>query len=102
MDVIPNDQYILELILLIWAIGALVIIITQARNTKSLKASLLRGTVVNLAYTVVISLTWFYAIATDGFSQVLGVYFFAGIFLILEIVLFIVLLLVKRKKLAIS
>ena len=33
MDVIPNDQYILELILLVWAIGALVIIITQARNT---------------------------------------------------------------------
>ncbi|MDQ6466539.1 hypothetical protein RCC94_03520 [Exiguobacterium acetylicum] len=33
MDVIPNDQYILELILLVWAIDALVIIITQARNT---------------------------------------------------------------------
>ena len=98
MDVIPNDQYILELILLVWAIGALVIIITQARNTRSVKASLLRGTIVNLAYTVIISLTWFYAVAIDGFSQVFGVYFFVGIFLILEIVFLVVLLIVKRNK----
>lgn len=38
MDVIPNDQYILELILLVWASGSLVIIITQARNTKMCKS----------------------------------------------------------------
>lgn len=102
MDVIPNDQYILELILLVWAIGALVIIIMQARNTRSVKASLLRGTIVNLAYTVIISLTWFYAVAIDGFSQVFGVYFFVGIFLILEIVFLVVLLIVKRNKSIVS
>ncbi|MFB3224878.1 hypothetical protein [Exiguobacterium sp. PHA03] len=102
MDVIPNDQYILELILLVWAIGALVIIITQARNTQSLKKSLLRSTVVNLAYTVIISLTWFYAVAIDGFSQVFGLYFFVGIFFILEVILFVVLWIVKRKKSTIS
>ena len=102
MDVIPNDQYILELILLVWAIGSLVIIIMQARNTRSVKASLLRGTIVNLAYTVIISLTWFYAVAIDGFSQVFGVYFFVGIFLILEIVFLVVLLIVKRNKTIVS
>ena len=102
MDFISNDQLMLELILLVWAIGALVIIITQARNTKSVKASMLRGTIVNLAYTVVVSLTWFYAVALDGFSQVFGVYFFVGIFLILEIVLLVVLLIAKRNTLKVS
>jgi len=102
MDFISNDQLMLELILLVWASGSLVIIITQARNTKSVKASLLRGTIVNLAYTVVVSLTWFYAVALDGFSQVFGVYFFVGIFLILEIVLLVVLLIAKRNTLKVS
>ncbi|MER2125263.1 MAG: hypothetical protein ABS936_14485 [Exiguobacterium indicum] len=102
MDVISNDQSMLELILLVWASGALVIIITQARNTRSVKASLLQGTIANLAYTVVVSLTWFYAVAIDGFSQVFGVYSFVGIFLILEIVLLVVLLIAKRKKLKVS
>ncbi|UKS57381.1 hypothetical protein [Exiguobacterium acetylicum] len=102
MHVQWNDKSILELILIVWAIGAIIIIVSQARSKKSLKSSLISGTIVNLLYTIGISLLWFYTIAVDGISQVLVVYFFAGIFTILEILFVIVLLIVKRKKSTIS
>lgn len=102
MDVQWNDKSILELILIVWAIGAIIIIVSQARSKKSLKASLISGTIVNLLYTIGISLFWFYTIAVDGISQVLVVYFFVGIFTILEFLFVIVLLIVKRKKTTIS
>ncbi|AFS70371.1 hypothetical protein [Exiguobacterium antarcticum] len=98
MDVQRNSDFIFELFLVIWAIGAIIVIISQARNTRNLKASLLRGTVVNFTYTLAISLIWFFAVAIDGVSQVLVVYFFGGIFLILEVLLLVVLLMIKRKK----
>jgi len=98
MDVQRNSDFIFELLLVIWAIGAIVVITSQARNTKTLKESLFRGTLVNFIYTLIISLIWFFEVAIDGVSQVLVVYFFVGIFLILEAFLLIVLLLVKRKK----
>lgn len=102
MDVQWNDKSILELILIVWAVGAVIIIVSQARSKKSLKASLISGTIVNLLYTLGISLLWFYTIAVDGVSQVLVVYFFVGIFTILEFLFVIVLLIVKRKKSTIS
>ncbi len=98
MEVQWNDKTILELILIVWVIGAIVIIVSQARSKKSLKASLISGTIINLLYTTGISLLWFYMVAVDGISQVLVVYFFVGIFTILEFLFVIVLLIVKRKK----
>jgi thiamine transporter ThiT len=97
MDVQRNPDFIFELFLVIWAIGAIGILFTQARNKRSLKSSLLTGTAINLIYAVTVSLIWFFAVAIDGVSQVLVVYFFGGIFLILEVLLLIVLLIVKRK-----
>lgn len=98
MDVQRNPDFIFELFLVIWAIGAIGILFIQARNKRSLKSSLLMGTAINVIYTIVVSLIWFFAVAIDGVSQVLGVYFFGGIFLILEVLLLIVLLMVKRSK----
>ncbi|WP_215084341.1 hypothetical protein [Exiguobacterium sp. s78] len=102
MEVQWNDKTILELILIVWVIGAIVIIVSQARSKKSLKASLISGTIINLLYTTGISLLWFYTIAVDGISQVLVVFFFVGIFTVLEFLFVIVLLIVKRNKTTIS
>ncbi|WP_214769701.1 hypothetical protein [Exiguobacterium sp. s39] len=101
MEVQWNDKTILELILIVWVIGA-IIIVSQARGKKSLKASLISGTIINFLYTTGISLLWFYTIAVDGISQVLVVYFFVGIFTVLELLFVIVLLIVKRNKTTIS
>lgn len=98
MDIQWNDKSILELILIVWVIGAIVIIVSQVRSKKSLKASLISGTIINLLYTTGISLLWFYTIAVDGISQVLVVYFFVGIFMVLEFLFVMVLLIVKRSK----
>ena len=49
MDVQRNSDFIFELLLVIWAIGAIVVITSQARNTKTLKESLFRGTACQLS-----------------------------------------------------
>ncbi|MDR7001103.1 hypothetical protein [Neobacillus niacini] len=91
-----NDNSFFLLALAVWPI-LIFSLVYKIFKLINIKIAILSGSIFNICLFFGISYLWFYLIAIDGVSQVIGIFFFIGYFLLMEIILLIFLLIKKSK-----